>query len=219
MARDRATGIGIAMVLILVMPALTAQSNRQEGSVRDFIRVDAPVVVLEHLLVIDGTGAPARADQTVVISRGKISAIGDSASVEVPARAQRIDFTGHTAIPGLVGMHDHLFYVTSLVNDNYVAHSMPLSFPRLFLGAGVTSIRTTGSYEPYTDLEIKKAVDNGKMVGPKNNVTGRIWWNENWDKSKSMRWPDPRTPDARSIIGRQKGPAPSRRTRISHEPS
>jgi imidazolonepropionase-like amidohydrolase len=60
--------------------------------------------------VIDGTGAPAPADQTIVISGGKIKAIGKAEAVAVPSDANRMDFTGYSALPGLVGMHDHLFY-------------------------------------------------------------------------------------------------------------
>jgi imidazolonepropionase-like amidohydrolase len=103
---------------------------------------------------------------------GKIEAIGSSALLQIPESAQRLELAGYSALPGLVGMHDHLFYVTAEVNDNFVAHDMPLSFPRLFLANGVTTIRTAGSYEPYTDLEIKRAIDQGKMIGPKINATG-----------------------------------------------
>src|SRR6516162_6535430 len=78
--------------------------------IKDFIRVQSPVIALEHVRVIDGTGAPAQADQTIVISGGKITAIGKAGVVPVPADANRMDFTGYTAIPGLVGMHDHLYY-------------------------------------------------------------------------------------------------------------
>jgi hypothetical protein len=46
------------------------------------------------------------------------------------------------------------------------------SFPRLYLAAGVTSMRTTGSVEPYADLNIKNLIDTGKMPGPKIDVTG-----------------------------------------------
>lgn len=136
--------------------------------IKDFVRVNSPVVVLEHVRVIDGTGAPAKADQTIVISSGKIAAIGSSGSVKVPDGANRLDFTGYSALPGLVGMHDHLFYP----GGGRLYHDMPYSFPRLYLAAGVTTIRTTGSVEPYTDLEIKKAIDSGRFVGPKINATG-----------------------------------------------
>ena len=135
---------------------------------KDFIREQSPVIALEHVRVIDGTGAAAKADQTIVISGGKIAAIGASGSVQVPADAKRLDFTGHSAMPGLVGMHDHLFYPAG----GALYHDMPFSFPRLYLATGVTTIRTTGSMEPYTDLELKKNIDAGKAPGPKINVTG-----------------------------------------------
>src|SRR3954467_14207277 len=62
--------------------------------VRQFVSVDAPVVALTHVRVIDGTGAPARANQVVVIERGVIRAAGDSASVAIPADAKVMDMTG-----------------------------------------------------------------------------------------------------------------------------
>jgi imidazolonepropionase-like amidohydrolase len=136
--------------------------------VKDFVRVQAPVIALEHVRVIDGTGAPAKADQTIVISGGKIIAIGKTGAVAVPADANRLDMTGYSALPGLVGMHDHLFYPAG----GGLYHDMTFTFPRLYLALGVTTLRTTGSMEPYTDIEIKKAVDAGKMPGPKINVTG-----------------------------------------------
>src|SRR5262245_53833398 len=135
---------------------------------KDFIRVQSPVIALEHVRVIDGTGAAAQADQTIVISGGKITAIGKAGAVQVPADANRMDFTGYSAIPGLVGMHDHLFYPAG----GGLYHDMPFSFPRLYLALGVTTIRTTGSMEPYTDLEIKKNVEAGRTPGPKMNATG-----------------------------------------------
>jgi imidazolonepropionase-like amidohydrolase len=140
----------------------------QQPNIKDFIRVQSPVIALEHVRVIDGAGAPAQADQTVVISGGKITAIGKAGAVAVPADANRMDMTGYSALPGLVGMHDHLFYP----GGGGLYHDMPFSFPRLYLALGVTTIRTTGSMEPYTDLEIKKAIDAGKMPGPKMNATG-----------------------------------------------
>ena len=78
--------------------------------VREFVKVSAPVIALTHTRVIDGTRSPARNDQTIVISGGKIQSIGDSASTPVPAGAQVVDLTGKTVIPGLVGMHEHMFY-------------------------------------------------------------------------------------------------------------
>lgn len=131
------------------------------------MKVDAATIALAHVRVVDGTGAPARADQTVVLSQGKIVSISD-ASTAPPKDAQVLDLSGHSVIPGLVGMHDHLFYPVG----GGIFGEMGFSFPRLYLAGGVTTLRTTGSLEPYTDLEIKKSIDKGEAPGPKIHVTG-----------------------------------------------
>jgi imidazolonepropionase-like amidohydrolase len=135
---------------------------------KPFIKVDAPVVALTHVRVIDGTGAAAREDQTVIFSKGKIESVGDASAANVPKDAQVLDLQGYSVIPGLVGMHDHMFYPMG----NGIFGEMGFSFPRLYLAGGVTTVRTTGSLEPYTDLELKKAIDAGDTPGPKMHVTG-----------------------------------------------
>jgi imidazolonepropionase-like amidohydrolase len=132
-----------------------------DAALQPFVKVDARAVVLEHVRVIDGTGAPPREDQTLFLVDGKLAA-------EAPAGAQRLDLTGRTVMPGLVGMHDHLFYPMG----GAIFGEMAYSFPRLYLAAGVTTIRTAGSIEPYTDIEIKKAIDAGKALGPAIFITG-----------------------------------------------
>ena len=137
-------------------------------AVQAFVKLDKPVVGITHVRVVDGTGASPRENQTVVISGGKIAAVGPFGSTAVPKGAEVLDRTGSTVVPGLVGMHDHLFYPAG----DGIFHEMPRSFPRLYLAAGVTTIRTTGSIEPYTDLELKKEIDSGKQPGPHIWVTG-----------------------------------------------
>src|SRR5215471_1431805 len=154
------------LCLVLACSFMAAQTLSPE--VRGFVKADAPVVALTHIRVIDGTGAAAREDQTVVISKGKIESVGDAASASVLKDAQVIDLRGYSVIPGLVGMHDHMFYPVG----RGVFGEMAYSFPRLYLAGGVTTIRTTGSLEPYTDLEIKKSIDGGQTPGPKMRVTG-----------------------------------------------
>ena len=51
-----------------------------------------------------------------------------------------MDLNGHTVIPGLVGMHDHLFYTAA----GGRAVQMSYTGPRLYLASGVTTIRTAG---------------------------------------------------------------------------
>ena len=145
-----------------------ASAQTLSSAVKEFVKVDKPVVALEHVRVIDGTGAAAKEDETVILANGKIESITGAAMAHLPKDAKRLDLEGDSVIPGLVGMHDHMFYPMG----NGVFGEMAYSFPRLYLAAGVTTIRTTGSLEPYTDLELKKAIDAGQIPGPKIHVTG-----------------------------------------------
>jgi imidazolonepropionase-like amidohydrolase len=144
---------------------------------KGFVTVDSSPVALKHVKVIDGTGAAPADDQTVLIENGVIREIGPASSVSVPSSAQALDLTGRSVIPGLVGMHDHMFYPTAsglgpVEGAPALYGEMGFSFPRLYLAGGVTSIRTTGSLEPYTDLALKKMIETGKMPGPKIHITG-----------------------------------------------
>jgi len=156
------------IVVLLLASAAVAQTPTNDA--KAYVKFDQPNIVLNHVLVIDGTGAPAKADQAIVISNGKIQSIAAAGS-QTPSGAQVLDLTGDTVMPGIMGMHDHLYYPAPGRNiAMYPEHAW--SFPRLYLAAGVTTIRTTGSVEPYTDLELKKDIDSGKMPGPKMHVTG-----------------------------------------------
>jgi imidazolonepropionase-like amidohydrolase len=157
-----------SFVITLIAICSVAAAQTLSPGVRQFVSVDAPVVVLTHVRVIDGTGAPARQDQTLILATGKIASIGDSSSVTIPKDARVLDLPGDSVIPGLVGMHDHMFYP---MGDG-VFGEMAYSFPRLYLAGGVTTIRTTGALEPYTDLELKKSIDAGMTPGPGMHVTG-----------------------------------------------
>jgi imidazolonepropionase-like amidohydrolase len=156
--------LGIALCLC----CWGASAQTLSPEVKSFVKVDAPLVVLEHVRVIDGTGAAPREDQTLILSGSKIQSISAADTGNVPKDAKVLDLHGYSVIPGLVGMHDHFFYTMG----NGVFGEMAYSFPRLYLAAGVTTIRTTGSLEPYTDLELKKGIDDGQIPGPKIHVTG-----------------------------------------------
>src|SRR5881227_1956180 len=156
------------LLLGLLVCCSFAVAQNLSPEVKEFVKVDAPIVVLQHVRVIDGTGAPAREDQTVLVSNGKVESVANAASASVPKGSQVLDLHGYSVLPGLVGMHDHMFYPMG----NVIFGEMAFSFPRLYLAGGVTTIRTTGSLEPYTDLEMKRAIDSGAMPGPHVHVTG-----------------------------------------------
>ncbi|HEU5219619.1 MAG TPA: hypothetical protein VFU23_13250, partial [Gemmatimonadales bacterium] len=118
------------------------------AEVRRYVQVDAPVVALRHVRVIDGTGAPAREDQTVLLVDGRIAALGDDGRVAMPDSARTLDLTGKSVIPGLVMVHEHLYYPTG---DNTYG-SLSESFTRLYLAGGVTSMRTGGNLNGYGEI-------------------------------------------------------------------
>ena len=159
----------LVVTLLLTVSVRAGAQTRPTLSqgTRRFVSVDTPTVALTHVRVVDGTGAPPADDQTIVIQNGKIAAVGPAGSAKIPAGAQVMDLTGHTVIPGIVGLHDHTFYTTS-------ARSIQLSSsaPRLYLASGVTTIRTTGSMSPYAELNLKRAIDGGQTAGPHMYVTG-----------------------------------------------
>lgn len=156
--------------LFFLLPAVP--SFAQIGpAVKKYIAVQADTLALVHAKVTDGTGGPSKVDQTLIIIKDRITAMGGSASIRVPAQARVIDCMGKTIIPGMIMMHEHLFYAEA-AGDYYIGQEMPISFPQLYLAGGVTTMRTAGSLEPQTDLNLKQLISQGRMAGPDIDVTG-----------------------------------------------
>jgi imidazolonepropionase-like amidohydrolase len=166
----RTTFLSISLSL-----SLTSAAQQQPSPLSPFVKEDAPVLVLEHARLIDGTGAAPQDDMRIDIAGGKITAVeAAKAYSPYPPNAKVLDMTGKTLIPGLVGMHEHLFYPLPQRPESGLAlyGEAADSAPRLYLAGGVTTGRTAGSLEPYTDLELKREIDAGKRPGPKLDVTG-----------------------------------------------
>jgi enamidase len=142
-------------------------AQRGGNAARQFIKVQAPVVAITHVRVIDGTGAPARSDQTLVIRDGDIVAVGPASSTPVPDEATVVDGTGKSVMPGIVMMHEHLYYPTG----PGVYGQLGESFIRLYLAGGVTTMRTGGNVNGFMDLNLKRLVDSGQKVGPAIDAT------------------------------------------------
>ena len=85
----------------------------------------------------------------------------------IPRGAEVINAQGHTVIPGMIGLHDHLYYTAAGGRGATLIYSAP----RLYLGAGVTSVRTTGSRAPYSEINLKDTIDRGQSPGPRIHVT------------------------------------------------
>jgi imidazolonepropionase-like amidohydrolase len=160
-----------------LVAAQTADSVGPE--VRKYLRVSTPKVVLEHVRIIDGTGAPPSPDQNIAIENGKIAAIARGADQPQSAGVTVLNLRGYSVIPGIVGMHGHLYFYArpNLQEDgNYDGPSlgmqMSFSAPRLYLANGVTTMRTAGSIAPQTDLNLRQAIEKGLVPGPHLDVTG-----------------------------------------------
>ncbi len=150
--------------LLVAAPLLAQRPAKFGPQVTQFVGVDAPVVAITNVRVIDGLGNAPVDGQTVIITDGKITSVGSGAA---PAGAKVIDGSGKTLMPGMVGLHDHSYYTTSgrVVQSNYSA-------PLLYLASGVTTVRTTGANNPYAEINLKKTIESGMFPGPRLFITG-----------------------------------------------
>ena len=154
-------------VLVAALPCAAQPADTLSDAVRQFVEVAEPTVALTGVQVVDGTGRPAASGQTILIQDGRIAAVGSDAEVEVPDDARVLALAGHTVVPGFIGLHDHTFYMTRgrRVQLNFSA-------PRLYLASGVTTIRTTGAFSPYSELNLKRSIQEGREIGPRMFITG-----------------------------------------------
>jgi imidazolonepropionase-like amidohydrolase len=170
----------VPMILLISLGAASAEAPKLSPEVQAFVRVQAPIVVLAHVRVIDGTGKLPVLDRNVVIEQGRISRIEAARDLPETAGTMILDLHGYTVMPGIVGMHNHLYYAanpnvepgrTPLWEAPRLLPQMTFSSPRLYLAAGVTTMRTTGSVEPYAELNLRDQIDAGILPGPHIDVT------------------------------------------------
>jgi hypothetical protein len=155
-----------ALAILFSTAALAAQDRPIPAGVARFVSTSARIVALTHVRVVDGTGQPARDDQTVVIRDDRIDAIGPSGTTPIPATARVLDLAGHTVIPGIVGLHQ-----TPWFGGVRVSTPMAASAP-LYLAMGVTSAMTAGTGFAYDELNLKRSVDADLFPGPRFEITG-----------------------------------------------
>ena len=130
----------------------------------------------------------------VLIKDGNIAALGDTGKVTVPAEATIIDLSGKSVIPGLVMVHEHLYYPTG----PNVYGQLGASFVRLYLAGGVTTMRTGGNTNGVMDISLKQQIDAGLQAGPALDATAPV-----------PQWPAGSAADARAE-GRGRRPSSGR---------
>ncbi len=151
-----------SLLFFAAIGPLSAQQTRRSALTQRFVAEDAPVIVLAHVKVINGTGQASLPDRTVILRDGMIDQLGPADKVSSPAGARVLDLTGYTLIPGIIGMHQHTYFA---INGRIT--QMTVTGPRLYLAGGVTTIRTAGSFFPYNELNLKRAIDAGDTPGPR----------------------------------------------------
>ncbi len=156
-----------ALLLLLFVAPLAAQERPTLApSVRTFVAIDEPVVALTGVRLVDGTGAPARANQTVIVSGTRVQAVGPTGRTAIPSGARVLDLSGHTVIPGLVSLHEHTYL-------GGLRRTAPLNAGAfLYLALGVTTAMTAGSQMPYQELNLKRTIDAGALPGPRLHISG-----------------------------------------------
>jgi imidazolonepropionase-like amidohydrolase len=164
------TNLKICFIIAIFINTFNSTAQSFTSSVTQFVTDSANIIALVDVKIIDGTGGPSKANQTIIMMNGRIARIGKVKDITIPKDADIINCTGKTIIPGMVMLHEHLFY-TMLLGNYFNLAEMPYSFPRMYLAGGATTIRTAGSIEPQTDLAIKRMIGEGKLPGPDIDVT------------------------------------------------
>lgn len=140
---------GIASLLFALATAVSVigQTPSAQDEAMPLLR-DVSRIALRNVRIVDGTGALARQNQTLIIERGQIRAIGNAADINVPEGTRTLDLDGRTVLPGFVMLHEHMFDGTA----EAITIPQPFTSPRLYLAFGVTTIRTAGTDHPYVDV-------------------------------------------------------------------
>jgi imidazolonepropionase-like amidohydrolase len=135
-----------------------------------------PVVAVRAARLIDGRGGPPIAPAVVVVRGDRIESVGSAAAI--PAGARVIDLGAATLLPGLIDLHTHLTSTGVHWEDELVKttpgqaalHGARNAYVTLM--AGFTTCRDMGPTWPYTDIDLRKAIDEGVVPGPRLLVSG-----------------------------------------------
>jgi imidazolonepropionase-like amidohydrolase len=133
------------LLLLLLSLSTFAQQPTLSKTVQACVWVESPKVILTHMRIIDSTGASADDDQNIVIESGKLN-------------VTLLDLRGYTVMPGIVGLHNHLYYIARPDIDAQrhfespvVLPQLTFSAPRLYLAGGVTTLTRTYSTSALAD--------------------------------------------------------------------
>jgi imidazolonepropionase-like amidohydrolase len=173
------------IVTALILLICLCTSGLPQNSTPIGIRPEPPegkgVVVLKAARLIDATGAAQIKNGVVIVTNNRITAVGDSISVRVPAGAKVIDLGDVTLLPGFIDAHTHL--IGRVLGDpegdmapvrDYESFGAILGVlhARDTLMAGFTSVRNVGATGQFDDMALRKAINEGWTMGPRMETAG-----------------------------------------------
>ena len=128
------------------------------------------VVTADHM--VDVLAGKEVDRPVVVITDGRITAVGAQGSVAIPADATHIDLPGKTILPGLIDMHVHLDSDAYLSGYRHLEYTdsfwsvLAVANAKATLDAGFTTVRNVGA-DNYNDVALKQAIEGGYVTGPR----------------------------------------------------
>ncbi len=132
----------------------------------------ADTVAITAARMLDVSTGRTVADPVVVVTDGRISAVGRAGTVAIPADARRIDLPGKTLLPGLIDMHVHLSRAPTLSGYRVLEYTdgfwtvLGVPHAEATLRAGFTTVRNIGTAN-YSDVALRQAIDGGYIRGPR----------------------------------------------------
>jgi len=163
-----------ALALAFILP-LSAQQRSPEDT-----------LVLTEVNVVDVRSGEIRADQTVIIVKNRIMAVGPRKQTHYPRKAPTINGRGAYLIPGLWDMHVHLVF------GDWFPLAQQITLP-LFVANGITGVRDMGS-ELETVQRWRNEIEGGRLVGPRIMTSGPM-----------LDGPNPRFPSSIAIATPEDG--------------
>ena len=121
------------------------------------------------------------ARQVVLLQGERITDVGPEAQVKIPAGAQVIDLSQATVLPGLIDAHTHMFNTPKPGMSRETSTLIAISNLQSDLRAGFTAARDMSSHgNGYADVDIRNAINDGRIDGPRYQVSGRgiVWGGE-----------------------------------------
>ncbi|WP_419160955.1 amidohydrolase family protein [Candidatus Palauibacter sp.] len=166
------TLLTVSLAAASAVPATTAASATAQE-----------VTAIRAGRLIDGSGAPARDDQVIIVRGERIEAVGDAASVSIPADARVVDLSGYTVMPGIVDAHAHLSIrpdirtlrgqLEGMEEHDALQMARIVRNIRVQLMSGVTSVYVVGEVH-YNDIQASQAVAEGVLPGPRIYPSGNF---------------------------------------------